>query len=120
MQLAPHRRISAWRPGVVRALIAPLTLAVTESFRMPVETKLVHLWRFDERRVIQQLPVFADLDDAALKRLSRALKARCVNAGDVVIRKDVAPKSVFFIASGAVESETAGQICGWGAGRWAS
>ena len=65
--------------------------------------------------LVRQFPLFKDLDDAACKRLSRALKTRYVNAGKVVIRKDSIPKSVFFIASGAVELETAGQT--WKLGR---
>jgi len=50
-----------------------------------------------------------------LKRLGRVLETRYVNAGDVIIRKDSAARSVFFIASGAVELETAGQT--WRLGR---
>ncbi|MCR8725180.1 cation:proton antiporter [Frigidibacter sp. ROC022] len=65
--------------------------------------------------LVRQFPVFAELDDAALKRLGRALQTRYVNAGDLVIRKDVAARSVFFIASGAVELESAGQT--WRLGR---
>ncbi|MFP4238060.1 MAG: cyclic nucleotide-binding domain-containing protein, partial [Rhodosalinus sp.] len=48
-------------------------------------------------------------------RLGRALETRYVNAGEVIIRKDSIAKSVFFIASGAVELETAGQT--WRLGR---
>ncbi|QDY71625.1 cation:proton antiporter [Qingshengfaniella alkalisoli] len=66
-------------------------------------------------QLVRQFPLFADLEDAALKRLGRALKTRYVNAGDVIIRKESAAKSVFFIASGAVELESAGQI--WRLGR---
>ncbi len=65
--------------------------------------------------LVRQFPLFADLDDTALRRLRRALRTHYVNAGDVVIRKDIAAKSVFFIASGAVELETAGQT--WRLGR---
>ncbi|MGI3210033.1 cation:proton antiporter [Roseovarius tibetensis] len=65
--------------------------------------------------VVRQFPLFADLDDAALKRLGRALETRYVNAGDIVMHKDRTAKSVFFIASGAVELETASQT--WRLGR---
>ncbi|KEO60324.1 cation:proton antiporter [Thioclava indica] len=65
--------------------------------------------------LVRQLSVFADLDEAALRRLARALRTRHVNAGDLIIRKDTAAKSVFFIASGAVEIEAAGQT--WRLGR---
>ncbi|PZX17085.1 sodium/proton antiporter (CPA1 family) [Palleronia aestuarii] len=65
--------------------------------------------------LVRQFPLFADLDDAVLKRLGRALETRYVNAGEVIFRKDSAARSVFFIASGAVELETAGQT--WRLGR---
>lgn len=65
--------------------------------------------------LVRQLPVFADLDAPALRRLTRALKTRYVDAGEVVIRKDAPGRSVFFIASGAVEVEAAGQS--WRLGR---
>jgi CPA1 family monovalent cation:H+ antiporter len=65
--------------------------------------------------LVRQLPLFADLGDATVKRLSKTLVARYVNAGDVIVRKDSAARSVFFIATGAVELETAGQT--WRLGR---
>ncbi len=65
--------------------------------------------------LVRQFPLFADLDDSALKRLGRAFQTRYANAGDILIRKDSVAKSVFFIASGAVELETAGQT--WRLGR---
>ncbi|WP_417807193.1 cation:proton antiporter [Thioclava sp.] len=65
--------------------------------------------------LVRQFSLFADLDTVALKRLARALRTRHVNAGDSIIRKDSAAKSVFFIASGAVELEVAGQT--WRLGR---
>ena len=65
--------------------------------------------------LVRQFPLFADIDDAILKRLGRALRTRYVNAGEVIIRKNSAARSVFFIASGAVELETAGQT--WRLGR---
>ena len=65
--------------------------------------------------LVQQFPLFTGLDPTALKRLSKALSTRYVDAGEIVIRKDMAPKSVFFIASGAVEVESAGLT--WRLGR---
>ncbi len=65
--------------------------------------------------LVRQFPLFSDLDEAALKRLGRAFQTRYANAGDILIRKDGVAKSVFFIASGAVELEVAGQS--WRLGR---
>jgi CPA1 family monovalent cation:H+ antiporter len=50
-----------------------------------------------------------------VRRLGRSLTTRYVNAGAVVIRKDSPARRVFFIASGAVELESAGQT--WRVGR---
>ncbi|MDU9004288.1 cation:proton antiporter [Sedimentitalea todarodis] len=65
--------------------------------------------------LVRQFPLFADIEGRALKRLGRVLETRYVNVGEIVLRKDAPAKSVFFIASGAVELETAGQT--WRLGR---
>jgi len=70
---------------------------------------------FQRVDLVRQFPLFADLDDAGLKRLGRAFKTRYANADDVIISKESVAKRVFFIASGAVELESAGQI--WRLGR---
>ncbi len=59
--------------------------------------------------LVRQFPLFADMDEAARKRLTRALVTVYAEPGTVLIRKDEIPRSVYFIASGAVESEVAGQ-----------
>ena len=43
--------------------------------------------------LVRQFPLFADLEDAALRRLGRALQTRYVNAGDVILRKDALRKA---------------------------
>ncbi|MGQ3489347.1 cation:proton antiporter [Roseovarius pacificus] len=65
--------------------------------------------------LVRQFPLFANLDDKSLKRLSYAFRTRYANAGELIVGKDTVGKSVFFIASGAVELETAGQT--WRLGR---
>ncbi|MDG4648202.1 cation:proton antiporter [Roseibacterium sp. SDUM158017] len=65
--------------------------------------------------LVRQFPLFADLDASALRRLGRTLQTRYVNAGELVIDRDAPASSVFFIASGAVELESAGQT--WRLGR---
>jgi CPA1 family monovalent cation:H+ antiporter len=66
--------------------------------------------------LVRQFPLFADLDEAALRRLCRVLRTRYVNAGDVILRRDVPANAVFFIASGAVEMTSAGQTWRFGRG----
>lgn len=65
--------------------------------------------------LIKLFPLFADLDEASLKKLGRALKPRYVNAGKIILHKTSDVKSVYFLASGAVELESAGQT--WRLGR---
>ena len=65
--------------------------------------------------LVRQFPLFADLDDRSLKTLGRSLQTRYVDAGKIIAHKDSPAKSVFFIASGAVEMRNAGQT--WRLGR---
>lgn len=65
--------------------------------------------------LVRRFPLFADLDERSLRQLTRALRTRYVNEGDVVLRKDSPARSVFFIASGALELAVAGQT--WRLGR---
>lgn len=60
--------------------------------------------------LVRRLPLFADLEEATLRRLRRTLITRYVDAGETILPKDGAPRRVFFIASGAVELETAGHV----------
>ncbi len=66
--------------------------------------------------LVQQFPLFADLDEPARRRLSKVLTTRFVAAGELLQRKDAPARSVSFIASGAVEIETAGQTIRLGRG----
>ncbi|MDM7255256.1 MAG: cation:proton antiporter [Paracoccus sp. (in: a-proteobacteria)] len=61
-----------------------------------------------KQELVRRLPVFEGLDDKAIKPLARALLTRFVAPGDMVMTKDSPERAVFFIASGAVELETAG------------
>jgi CPA1 family monovalent cation:H+ antiporter len=65
--------------------------------------------------LVRQVPLFADLDAPTLKRLARSLKTRHANAGEILLERKNATDSVYFIASGAVELEVAGQT--WRLGR---
>ncbi len=64
---------------------------------------------------VPQLALFEGMDEAALKRLGKALQTVYVNAGKVILQKNGVADRVFFIASGAVELESAGQT--WRLGR---
>lgn len=58
--------------------------------------------------LVRLFPLFTDMDEATRRELSTALRARYVHPGQVLLRKDDVPREVGFIASGAVEVETAG------------
>ena len=58
--------------------------------------------------LVTQFPLFNSLDERSRRKLGRALVTRYVSAGEVILRKDTPARSVYFIASGAVEVETAG------------
>ncbi|NNU79909.1 cyclic nucleotide-binding domain-containing protein [Halovulum dunhuangense] len=65
--------------------------------------------------LVRQLPLFSDLEEGVLRQLRRGLVTRYVSAGEAILSKSVQARSVYFIASGAVELETAGQT--WRLGR---
>lgn len=58
--------------------------------------------------LVRQFPLFTDMDEDSRKRLARALRTRYVQPGEVLRRKRDLPREVCFIATGAVEIETAG------------
>lgn len=66
--------------------------------------------------LVRQFPLFANLGDEDLAQLCGQLEARYANPGEVVVRKNRPSRSVFFIASGAVEIESAGQTTRLGRG----
>lgn len=100
-------------------LIGPeLYLALTQDIarrRSEAEQRPKLDLALQRAELVQQFPLFAGLDAAARRHLARALGTRYVDAAEIIIHKGTAPRSVFFIASGAVEVETAGQT--WRLGR---
>ena len=64
----------------------------------------------------RQFPLFSALDEAALQRLAGVLVTRYADVGEIIVTRDTAPGTVFFIASGAVELRTAGQTYRLGRG----
>ncbi|WP_339112012.1 cation:proton antiporter [Thioclava sp. GXIMD2076] len=66
--------------------------------------------------ILRRMRLFEDLDERIRKPLGRSLRTRYFDPGDKIMRKERHARSVFFIASGAVELETAGQISRLGRG----
>jgi CPA1 family monovalent cation:H+ antiporter len=59
--------------------------------------------------LVRQFPLFTEMAEDSRAGLVDALRARYVQPGEVLMRKGDIPREVCFIASGAVEVETAGQ-----------
>ncbi|WP_416916043.1 MAG: cation:proton antiporter [Roseicyclus sp.] len=111
-----EREYAAMREdGLIGAEVHTTLMADLAARRAVAEArpKLDITLRRDE--LVRQFALFSDLDEATLERLCRAFRTRYVNAGDVLLQKDSPAKRVFFIASGAVELEVAGQE--WRLGR---
>ena len=58
--------------------------------------------------IVRSFPLFSDLDEASLGRLTARMRTIYAKPGDILMRKDDKPSKVWFIASGAVEAEQAG------------
>lgn len=80
-----------------------------DEIRKGAETRPPLDLAVQKSELVRQFPLFADMDEESRIGLSRALKARYVQPGEVLMRKGEVPREVCFIASGAVEAETAGQ-----------
>jgi CPA1 family monovalent cation:H+ antiporter len=90
--------------------------AEVQSRRTALEGRTPLDLAVQKQELVRQLPMLAALDETTRRRLSRALKTQFVAPGDIVIRRNEAPRSVYFIASGAVELNTAGQKLRMGRG----
>ncbi|WP_109666071.1 cation:proton antiporter [Roseicyclus mahoneyensis] len=111
-----EREYAAMRDdGLIGAEVHTTLMEDLDARRAGVEVRPRLDITLQRSELVRQFPLFSDLDEVALKRLGRAFQTRYANAGDVIIRKDGVAKSVFFIASGAVELEVAGQS--WRLGR---
>jgi monovalent cation:H+ antiporter, CPA1 family len=67
---------------------------------------------------VRNFPLFQGMTDDQRRSLARTLTTRYVDPGAVLIRKGEVARSVFFIASGAVEVERAGQKTRLGRGEF--
>lgn len=65
---------------------------------------------------VRNFPLFKDMTDEQRRTMGRVLTTRYVSPGAVLIRKGEVARAVYFIASGAVEIERAGQKTRLGSG----
>lgn len=66
--------------------------------------------------LIGSFPLFSDMDDPSRRALVRGLRTVYAAPGAIILRRADMPRQVWFIASGAVESDTAGRILRLGRG----
>ncbi|HMO73324.1 MAG TPA: cyclic nucleotide-binding domain-containing protein, partial [Paracoccaceae bacterium] len=66
--------------------------------------------------LVRRFPLFADMDPADQARLASRLRTVYAAPGDVILRHEEVARSVYFIASGAVEVLQAGQVSRVGRG----
>ena len=66
--------------------------------------------------LVRRFPLFADMDPADQARLAVRLRTVYAAPGDVILRHEEVARSVYFIASGAVEVLQAGQVTRVGRG----
>jgi CPA1 family monovalent cation:H+ antiporter len=65
--------------------------------------------RLQRADIVRSFPLFSDLDAAQLAQLAKQMKTIYAKPGAVLMDKDARPDRVWFVASGAVEAELAGQ-----------
>lgn len=66
--------------------------------------------------LVSRFPLFAEMPEEARIRLAAQLRTVYAEPGDVLMRKDEVARSVWFIASGAVEVTQSGQVSRLGRG----
>ncbi|SDX00650.1 cation:proton antiporter [Litoreibacter albidus] len=115
LRLEEREYVSMREDGLIGAEVFTTLMQDLSKRRAAAESRPSLDIRLKRLELIRQFPLFADLDDKAVRRLDRALTFRYVSPDDVVVRKENPVKNVFFIASGAVELESAGQT--WRLGR---
>ena len=116
LRLEEHEYNAMREDGLIGAELHTALMADITRRRQQAEGR-PHLdlaLRRDE--LIRHFPLFADLDESELRQLARVLRTRYVNAGQVIARKDSPSRSVYFVSSGAVELEIAGQTTRLGRG----
>ncbi len=80
-----------------------------ERMRDRLETRPQLDLAVQKTELVGRFALFESLGERQRRRLARALKAIYVAPGDVLIRRGEPARSIFFIASGAVEMDMAGQ-----------
>ena len=105
---AERREVEALRAeGLIGEEVHARLHADLEARRAAVERRPRLDLALQKEELMAQLPVVAALDEPARRRLARALRTRFVEPGEVILRRHDPPQKVFFIASGAVEVDTA-------------
>ncbi|MFN3970589.1 MAG: cation:proton antiporter [Gemmobacter sp.] len=98
-------------PELHKALMAEMAQvrrATTERPRLDLDLQKGDL--------VRRFPLFSEMSETAQARLATRLRTVYVGPGDVILRHEEVAKSVYFLASGAVELLQAGQVTRLGRG----
>ena len=98
-------------PELYRSLSKAIAQARAQADKRPPLDMALH-----NREIIRNAAMFRDMDDKARDQLAEVLESNFVSPGEVLIYPGEVSEKVFFIASGAVEVETAGQTYRLGRG----
>jgi CPA1 family monovalent cation:H+ antiporter len=93
--------------GLIGPELHATLMAGVETARARIDRRPALDLALRKVELVAQFPLFADLDAPARRRLARALVTRYAEPGEILLRREAAPRCVTFIASGAVEAETA-------------
>ncbi|WP_127902970.1 cation:proton antiporter [Solirhodobacter olei] len=115
LRLEEHEYGSLKEDGLIGDELFTVLMSRIAAERTQTEHRPALDLALQKAELVRQFPLFAEIDETAHRLLTRALVSRYANEGEVILRRDATARSVFFIASGAVELETAGQT--WRLGR---
>lgn len=115
LRLEEHEYGSLRDDGLIGSELFTVLMARIAAERLQTEKRPALDLVLQKAELVLQFPLFAELDEPVRQLLTRALISLYANEGEVILKRDATARNVFFIASGAVELETAGQT--WRLGR---
>lgn len=115
LRLEEHEYDSLREDGLIGSELFNALMSRIAADRLKTEQRPALNLALQKVELVRHFPLFAELEEPARRQLSRALVSRYANEGEVILRRDATTRSVYFIASGAVELVTARQT--WRLGR---
>ncbi|MCL4188618.1 MAG: cation:proton antiporter [Rhodobacteraceae bacterium] len=105
-----EREIAASRDdGLIGADLYAALMRDVNARRRGVEARPRLDLERQKDEMVAAFPLFASLSEVARRRLARGLQTVYADPGELVVRKGTTAGAVYFVASGALELEIAGQ-----------